>query len=168
MRDAPDNQGVYLIPAFVGLGAPYWRPNARAVINGLNRGTGKAHIIRAALESIAYQVHDAVQLLESTSGVSIGELRADGGAADNALLMQFQSDIWMRKVKRSGATELFALGSVYLGGLAVGLWNSIEELQKKDLCEISYVPKMEAIARKNCLSGWSKAVNALLREVDDL
>ncbi|MDF2726117.1 MAG: glycerol kinase, partial [Paenibacillus sp.] len=138
-----DNEGVYLVPAFVGLGAPHWRPDARAAISGMNRGTGKAHIIRAALESIAYQVHDAVRVLESVSGISLEELRADGGAADNAVLMQFQSDILGKKVVRAGAAELSAMGSVYLGGLAAGIWPSVDALEAIVRHSRTYEPEMD-------------------------
>ncbi|CAM3957278.1 glycerol kinase GlpK [Paenibacillus alkaliterrae] len=168
LESAPDNQGVYLVPAFVGLGAPYWQPDARAAITGMNRGTGKAHIIRAAVESIAYQVHDAVELLQSVSGVTLEELRADGGAADNALLMQFQSDILRKKVVRAGVVELSAMGSVYLGGLAVGIWGSTRELEAIVRCSRTYVPQMDEAERDNSLAGWHKAVSALLCEAGEI
>jgi glycerol kinase len=128
MAKTPDNEGVYLVPAFVGLGAPYWDPYARAAITGMNRGTGKAHIIRAALESIAYQVHDAVELMESESGIRLKELRTDGGASDNALLMQFQADMLQQTVIKSDVAELSAMGSVYMGGLGIGFWSSSGEI----------------------------------------
>lgn len=167
LADAPDNEGVYLVPAFVGLGAPYWQPDARASITGMNRGTGKAHLIRAALESIAYQVYDAVSLLQSVSGVALEELRADGGAADNALLMQFQSDMLGTKVVRAGVAELSAMGSVYLGGMAAGIWSSAEELEASVRSSRTYEPQMDPAARDKCLAGWQKAVSALVREVGE-
>jgi len=156
------NEGVYLIPAFVGLGAPYWQPNARAAITGMNRGTGKAHIIRAALESIAYQVRDAVEVLQAASGISLSELRADGGAADNSFLMQFQSDMLSKKVVRSGVAELSAMGSVYMGGLAVGYWSSLEEIVKQQTTPRSYEPQMDPDeVERNC-AGWKQAVASVL------
>jgi glycerol kinase len=163
LADAPDNEGVYLVPAFVGLGAPYWQPDARAAITGMNRGTGKAHIIRAALESIAYQVYDAVELLQSVSGVALEELRADGGAAENALLMQFQADLLGSRVVRAGAPELSALGSVYMGGLAVGMWRSAEELAANaGRSRTAYEPGMPAAVKVEKLTGWQRAVGSLL------
>lgn len=159
---APDNQGVYLVPAFVGLGAPYWEPNARAALTGMNRVTGKEHIIRAALESIAYQVCDAVELLESTSGIPLRALNADGGAAENVHLMQFQADVLNKKVQRSGIAELSALGSAYLGGLAVGIWNSVEDILELNNRQVSYHPDMNPAAREKNLNGWKNAVKTLL------
>ncbi|WP_442956404.1 glycerol kinase GlpK [Paenibacillus sp. YIM B09110] len=162
LHDAPDNEGVYLVPAFVGLGAPHWQPNVRAAITGMNRATGKGHIVRAALESIAYQVCDALELLQQISGVEMGELRADGGAAGNPLLMQFQSDLLNKKVVRSDVMELSALGSVYFGGLAVGVWGSVQEIESSVRGYQVYIPQMDAAARDKCLAGWRHAVNTLL------
>jgi glycerol kinase len=163
LRDAPSNEGVYLVPAFVGLGAPHWRPNARAAITGMNRATGKGHIVRAALESIAYQVYDALEQLQKISGVAMGELRADGGAAGNPLLMQFQSDLLNKKVVQSDVMELSALGSVYLGGLAVGVWGSMAEIESSVRGYRVYTPQMDAAARDKCLAGWRHAVSTLLQ-----
>lgn len=168
LTQVPSNQGVYLVPAFVGLGAPYWQPNARASISGMNRGTGKAHIIRAALESIAYQVHDAVELLQTASGITLEELRADGGAAENTLLMQFQADILRKKVVRTGVAELSAMGSVFMGGLAVGIWSSAEDLKKIVQSSRTYTPQMNDFERSACLEGWRKAVSALLFQDEGL
>ncbi len=163
LEDVPDNEGVYLVPAFVGLGAPYWQPAARAAITGMNRGTGKGHLIRAALESIAYQVYDAVELLQSVSGIKLEELRADGGAAENAMLMQFQSDLLRTSVVRAGAPELSALGSVFLGGLGVGMWSSPEELEScTGSSRTAYAPLMPLAARATMLAGWKRAVARLL------
>lgn len=162
LESVTDNEGVYLVPAFVGLGAPYWQPNARAAVTGMNRGTGKAHIIRAALESIAYQVRDAVELLQAESGISLRELRADGGAADNGFLMQFQSDMLSKRVVRSGVAELSAMGSVYMGGLAVGYWSSLEEIIKQQTKPRSYEPQMDLNVSERYYSGWKHAVAAVL------
>lgn len=164
LESTTDNEGVYLVPAFVGLGAPYWQPNARASITGMNRGTGKSHIIRAALESIAYQVYDAVELLQSVSGITMEELRADGGAADNRILMQFQADILRKKIVRTGVPELSAMGSVYLGGLGAGMWRSTAELQAIVQHSHMYTPLMDSDARETCIAGWRKAVTALVHE----
>ncbi|XEC97751.1 glycerol kinase GlpK [Paenibacillus tarimensis] len=158
-----DNEGVYLVPAFVGLGAPYWQPDARAAIMGMNRATGRAHIIRAALESIAYQVRDAVDLLQSASGIELRELYADGGAADNGTLMQFQADMLNKRVIRSGIAELSAMGSVYLGGLAVGFWSSIDEICKLNTAAHRYYePAIEPAMRERYYSGWKQAVASVM------
>ncbi|WP_183041001.1 glycerol kinase GlpK [Salipaludibacillus neizhouensis] len=127
-ESVPNNEGVYLVPAFVGLGAPYWSPETRAAITGMSRGTNKAHIIRAALESIAYQVKDVLELVEEESGIKIKEIRADGGAASNQFLMQYLADLLGINVIVSDMNELSTLGSAYLGGLGAGIWNSQDEL----------------------------------------
>ncbi|TDG00988.1 glycerol kinase GlpK [Paenibacillus piri] len=162
LEQAPDNEGVYMVPAFVGLGAPYWDPYARAAITGMNRGTGKAHIIRAALESIAYQVRDAVKLMERESGVRLKELRTDGGASDNGLLMQFQADLLEREVMKSEISELSALGSVYMGGLGVGFWSSIDEIAASHKLYRMYTPAMAAAQRDRLCEGWERAVASVL------
>ncbi|MBD0382760.1 glycerol kinase GlpK [Paenibacillus sedimenti] len=158
----PNNEGVYLVPAFVGLGAPYWDPYARAAITGMSRGTGRAHIIRAALESIAYQVKDAVVLMQAESGIELKELRTDGGASDNTMLMQFQADMLERSVVKSEVAELSAMGSVYLGGLAVGFWLSLEEIKDRSQAYITYESKMQAEVREQHLAGWHRAVASVL------
>jgi glycerol kinase len=162
LSEVVDSEGVYLVPAFVGLGAPYWDSYARASITGMNRATRKAHIIRAALESIAYQVRDAVQLMESETGVKLKELRTDGGASDNAALMQFQSDLLSRGVVKSEVSELSAMGSVYLGGLGVGFWSSVNELASVNSAYRSYEPKMAAEKREAYYAGWKRAVSTVL------
>ncbi|UQZ82326.1 Glycerol kinase [Paenibacillus konkukensis] len=162
LAGAPDNEGVYLVPAFVGLGAPYWDAYARASITGMNRGTGKAHIVRAALESIAYQVCDAVKLLESASGLRLAELRADGGASDNAALMQFQADMLGQPVAKPEVAELSAIGSVYLGGLGVGFWRSQDEIAALPAVYREYRPAMDAVRRENYYAGWRQAVATVL------
>lgn len=163
LAEAPHNEGVYLVPAFVGLGAPYWRPDARAALVGMNRGTGRAHIVRAAIESIAYQVRDAVELLEAESGIALKELRADGGATDNAVLMQFQADLLGRTVDKSEAAELSALGSAYLGGLGTGFWPSLDRLVRETGRKYrSYAPVMALEERENHYSGWKRAVASVI------
>ncbi|MCC3377155.1 glycerol kinase GlpK [Cohnella sp. REN36] len=159
LAEAPTNEGVYLVPAFVGLGAPYWQPDARAALTGMSRGTGRPHIVRAAIESMAYQVRDAVELLEAQSGIPLKELRADGGAASNAVLMQFQADQLERPVAKSGTAELSALGSAYLGGLGVGFWASVEELVREYL---RYEPAAEREEAERNYAGWKRAVASVI------
>ena len=163
LRQAPDNEGVYLVPAFVGLGAPYWAPDARAAITGMSRSAGRAHIVRAALESIAYQVHDAVDFMRRESGVALTELRADGGASRNAALMQFQADLLRSAVTASEVAELSAMGSAYLGGLGAGFWPSVEQLPGSGAGR-RYEPAMEAAKRERLLAGWKKAVRSVLED----
>ncbi|MDD9268950.1 glycerol kinase GlpK [Paenibacillus sp. GCM10023248] len=161
----PDSEGVYLVPAFVGLGAPYWDSYARASITGMNRGTTKAHIIRAALESIAYQVYDAVKLMERETGVELMELRADGGASGNASLMQFQSDLLGRAVVKSEVAELSAMGSAYLGGVGIGFWPSLGSIGASGGRSYRhYVPAMKEEARAAYCAGWHKAVASVLAD----
>ncbi|UUZ85092.1 hypothetical protein LJK88_16805 [Paenibacillus sp. P26] len=161
LAQAPDNEGVYLVPAFVGLGAPYWDPYARAAITGMNRGTGKAHIIRAALESIAYQVRDAVELMQTEAGIALAELRSDGGASGNETLMQFQADMLDRPVIQSDIAELSAMGSVYMGGLGVGFWPSVDDIPAHPKACRVYEPAMEAERRERYYQGWKRAVSSV-------
>jgi glycerol kinase len=163
LKEAPDNEGVYLVPAFVGLGAPYWDPDARAAITGMSRSTGRAHIVRAALESIAYQVYDAVDFMRRESGVTLTELRADGGASRNATLMQFQADLLDNAVVASEVAELSAMGAAWLGGLGVGLWPSVERLPGNSAGR-RYEPAMAAAERERLLEGWKKAVRSVLND----
>lgn len=153
-----DNGGVYLVPAFTGLGAPYWDMYARGSILGLTRGTGRSHIIRAALESIAYQTNDVLQAMVEDSGQTLTELKVDGGACRNNFLMQFQADIINCQVKRPAITETTALGVAYLAGLAVGYWDSKEEITKRWHVEQQFVPQMDVKTRQKNYYGWQKAV----------
>jgi glycerol kinase len=157
-----DNDGVYLVPAFVGLGAPYWDPYARAAIIGLSRGSGKAHIVRAALESIAYQIRDAVELMEQESGITLEELKADGGATGNQFLMQFQSDILHAKVVKSAVPELSAMGSVYLGGLGIQFWSTPAEIAELQEINQTYTPAMQQQESEKYYQGWKNAVVRVL------
>ncbi|MBR3300173.1 MAG: glycerol kinase GlpK, partial [Clostridia bacterium] len=150
--------GVYVVPAFAGLGAPYWDMRARGIITGLTRGTGKAHIIRAALESIAYQTDDLLKAMVSDSGKETMTLRVDGGASRNNFLMQFQADISGIKVARPSDTETTAAGAAYLAGLAVGFYKSREEILAIGSGETLFEPKMNENERKDLLDGWHKAV----------
>jgi len=162
-RSIPDNQGVYFIPAFVGLGAPYWDAYARAAIVGMNRDSGKAHIARAALESIAYQVKDVVELLQQESGISIKELRVDGGATANKLLMQFQADVLDTGVRVANLAELSAIGSVYLAGLGFGVWNSIDEISELNRKDEIYQPGSPSDLKDIWYRGWKDSVSKVLR-----
>jgi glycerol kinase len=157
---AKDNDGVYLVPAFVGLGAPYWNQEARGTITGLTRGSTAAHIARAAIESIAYQTSDVLKAMEADSKISIKELRVDGGATANNLLMQFQSDVLNTTVVRPVITETTALGASYLAGLAVGLWQDIESLQSQWQVNKKFNAQINDEQRTELLSGWQKAVKA--------
>ena len=152
--------GVYVVPAFAGLGAPYWNQHARGTITGLTRGSTSAHIARASLESIAYQTMDVLKSMEADSGISIKELRVDGGATKNNLLMQFQSDLLNTKVVRPTITETTALGAAYLAGLAVGFWKNLDELQTKWQVEKIFSSNMTETNRKNLSDGWKKAISA--------
>lgn len=163
LAGTPDSEGVYLVPAFVGLGAPYWDSYARASITGMNRGTTKAHIVRAALESIAYQVYDAVKLMEHETGVALMELRADGGASDNASLMQFQSDLLGKIVVKSEVSELSAMGSAYLGGVGIGFWPTLDSVRASGSQGYRhYGPIMKEEVRDAHCAGWQKAVASVL------
>ncbi|MBE6112181.1 MAG: glycerol kinase GlpK [Peptococcaceae bacterium] len=161
-----DNGGVYLVPAFVGLGAPYWDMYARGSILGLTRGTGRSHIIRAALEAIAYQTNDVLQAMVEDSGLNLTELKVDGGACRNNFLMQFQADIINCEVKRPAITETTALGVAYLAGLAVGYWNSKEEIAQRWHEEQKFVPQMDDVVRAENCRGWEKAVDKAMRWID--
>ena len=157
-RQAPDNGGVYFVPAFAGLGAPHWDPNARGVICGLTRGSTAAHLARAALESIAYQTVDVVRAMEKDSGLDLPELRVDGGASTNDLLMQFQADVLGTPVVRPRMTETTALGAAYLAGLAVGLWKSTDSIGEKWQIDRAFEPRIGASQRDRLLSEWARAL----------
>jgi glycerol kinase len=159
------NEGVYVVPAFTGLGAPHWNQDARGTIVGLTRGSNASHIARAALESIAYQTMDVLKAMEADSGILIKELRVDGGATANDLLMQFQSDILNTKVLRPKITETTALGAAYLAGLAVGYWKSIEEIQQQWQIDKTFEPVMSESQRNELTSGWQRAVNTTISNV---
>lgn len=149
--------GVYVVPAFAGLGAPYWDMYARGAIFGLTRGTSKEHFIRATLESLAYQTKDVLSAMEKDSGVPLSALRVDGGACANNFLMQFQSDILGTKVERPNIIETTALGAAYLAGLAVGFWQK-EEITKSWQLDKTFSPEMDEANRDNLYAGWQKAV----------
>ena len=157
-QKVPDNGGVYLVPAFTGLGAPYWDMYARGAIVGLTRGTKREHIIRAAQESIAYQVADLVAAMAADTGLPLNALKADGGASRDRFLMQFQADIMGREVRRPAIRETTALGAAYLAGLATGVWSGTDEIQRLWKCDNSFQPAMDGGERERLLSGWHRAV----------
>ncbi len=153
-----DTNGVYLVPAFVGLGAPYWDPYARGTLMGLTRGVNRNHIIRAALEAIAYQSRDVLDAMQEDSGLRLATLKVDGGAVANDFLMQFQSDITNARVERPKQTETTAMGAAFLAGLAVGVWQSTDELANKFSVDREFKPNMDRDTRATLYSGWQKAV----------
>jgi glycerol kinase len=155
-----DNGGVYMVPAFAGLGAPYWNQHARGTIVGITRGTTTAHIARAAIESIAYQTMDVLKAMEADAGFSIKELRVDGGATVNNLLMQFQSDILNTNVVRPQITETTALGAAYLAGLAIGYWNGIHDIQEYWKVDRIFNPQMNQQDRSRLTKNWGRAIRA--------
>lgn len=169
---APDSQayaervrstdGVYLVPAFVGLGAPYWRSDVRGAMFGLSRGTTKEHFIRAALESVAYQTRDVLAAMQADSGIELKQLRADGGAIGNDFVAQFQSDILNVPVLRPKVHETTALGAAYLAGLAVGFWESRQEIASQWQLEASFRPGMDDTTREALYAGWRNAVQATM------
>jgi len=161
-----DTEGVYIVPAFAGLGAPHWNQYARGSIFGLTRGSSNAHIARAALDSIAYQTFDVLKAMEADAAIHIKELRVDGGATVNNQLMQFQSDILNTKVVRPKITETTALGAAYLAGLAVGYWKSVEEIQEQWQVDKSFSPAMVDAKRNELVKGWQRAVNASIAWAD--
>ncbi|BAJ04015.1 glycerol kinase GlpK [Shewanella violacea] len=154
-----DTNGVYLVPAFVGLGAPYWQPNARGALVGLTRGSNRNHIIRAALEAIAYQSRDLLEAMTKDSGVMLKQLNVDGGAVANDFLMQFQADISNVEVHRPVVTETTAMGAAFLAGLAVGFWQSTDELKHKANLDKSFSPGISPEARESLYLGWKQAVS---------
>lgn len=157
---AQDNGGVYIVPAFAGLGAPYWDMYAKGTICGLTRGSNKNHIIRAALESIAYQTNDLLTSLAADTNLDITSLLADGGAAQNKFLMQFQADISQCRVVCPKSSEATALGAAFLAGLAVGIWKDTKEIENLNINKNSFVPNIDLSERNNLLKGWKKAVKA--------
>lgn len=154
----PDTAGVYVVPAFTGLGAPHWDSNARGVITGLTRGAGRSHIVRATVESLAYQVRDLVEVMKRDSGLPLTALRADGGASANDFLMQFQADILDVQVHRPSCIETTALGAAYLAGLAVGYWSDLQDIMKNWELSGRFQPQMGEKKREDLLRGWEDAV----------
>jgi glycerol kinase len=159
----PDNGGVYMVPAFVGLGAPFWDPNARGTIIGLTRGSTVGHVARATLESMCYQTRDVLEAMEADSKVGLKTLRVDGGAVVNNLLMQFQADILGVAVQRPKVAETTALGAAYLAGLAVGFWSGEQEVADQWAIDRTFEPQMSQDQRDNLYAGWKRAVERSLR-----
>jgi glycerol kinase len=160
--EVSSSEGVYVVPAFAGLGAPYWNQHARGTIVGITRGTTGAHFARAALDSIAYQTMDVLKAMEADAGIAIKELRVDGGATANNLLMQFQSDLLHTKVVRPSVVETTALGAAYLAGLAVGYWSSTDEIQEQWQMERVFSPSMPEEERTQLSEGWKRAINTTI------
>ncbi len=154
----PDSDGVYVVPAFVGLGAPYWDPYARGLIIGLTRGSTRAHVVRATLESICFQSRDLVQNMTTDAGLKLEALRVDGGAAVNDVLMQMQADILGVPVQRPAVTETTALGAAYLAGLATGVWASLDDVRRHWKLDREFTPQMSADRREALYAGWYRAV----------
>ena len=157
--NVPDSGGVYMVPAFAGLGAPYWNQYARGTIFGITRGTNRNHFCRAALESIAFQVMEVLKAMESDSEIQIKELRVDGGATQNNLLLQFQADILKADVVRPEVTEVTAIGAAYLAGLAVGFWENVEEIQKQWKIDRRFQPASDD--KEDLIKGWYRAIKAV-------
>ena len=157
-KKVKDTNGCYVVPAFTGLGAPYWDQYARGTIVGVTRGVNKYHIIRATLESIAYQVQDVLASMEADSGISLSALKVDGGASANDFLMQTQSDMINAPVNRPVCVETTAMGAAYLAGLAVGYWKDKEDVKQNWQMDKVFEPKIEEKERKRRLKGWKKAV----------
>lgn len=161
-RSVEDSNGVYVVPAFVGLGAPYWDPYARGAVVGLTRGANKYHLVRATLESMAYQTNDLIQVMIQDTGRGLTSLKVDGGASANDFLMQFQCDVLDKQVLRPKCIETTSLGAAYLAGLAVGYWKNKEDIVANWQIDKEFEPDMEGLKRKELLDGWSKAVNCTL------
>ena len=162
-----NNGGVYFVPGFAGLGAPHWDPYARGIIAGLTRGASAGHIARAALESIAYQVMDVLKAMESDAGIRLKELRVDGGACANNLLMQFQADLLGVPVVRPRTTETTALGAAYLAGLATGYWADQSDIARRWAVDRKFTPRMKPAVRKRLCSGWEKALKRAMAWADE-
>lgn len=161
-QKVPDSGGVYIVPAFTGLGAPYWDMYARGAIFGITRGTRREHIIRASQESIAFQSADLVAAMEKDTGIPIAELKVDGGASRDRFLMQFQANILNKAVRRPMIRETTALGAAYLAGLATGVWSDVEDLRRLWTHDVQFTPDMDEDARRTALRGWHKAVQRSL------
>ena len=165
--DAIDTKDVYVVPAFTGMGAPYWNQHARGTIVGITRGCEKEHFIRATLESIAYQTVDVLKSMEEDAGIPLGDLKVDGGASANNFLMKFQADMIGKKVRRPMCIETTALGAAYLAGLAVGYWKNKEEILTNWQQGRVFEPTMPEEERAKRLKGWKRAVRCALAWAED-
>jgi glycerol kinase len=162
MAEVRDTNGVYLVPAFVGLGAPYWDPRARGVIVGLTRNSTVAHVARAAVDAMAYQTRDVLEVMQQEAGISLTTLKVDGGAAANGMLLQFQADLLGVPVRRPVVRETTALGAAYLAGLAVGYWDGLDDVRKNWALDREFAPQMGEADRARLYAGWRKAVTRSL------
>lgn len=165
-RKVPDTNGCYVVPAFTGLGAPYWNQYARGTIVGLTRGVNKYHIIRATLEAIAYQVSDVLQAMEADSGITLSALKVDGGASANNFLMQTQADVIQTPVNRPLCLETTALGAAYLAGLAVGYWKDFEDIRQNAGVGGRFIPEISQEECEQKLAGWKRAVKCAISWTD--
>lgn len=166
-KSVPDTNGMYVVPAFTGIGAPYWDQYARGTVVGLTRGCNKAHFIRATLESIAYQNKEIIEIMEKESGVKIHNLRVDGGASNNNFLMQFQADMLGVDVLRPSCVETTALGAAYLAGIAAGYWDSLDDVRRNWELAHTFTPNMDEETRERLMKGWRKAVTRSLDWAED-
>ncbi|MCA1586145.1 MAG: glycerol kinase GlpK [Acidobacteria bacterium] len=162
MAEVPDTDGVYLVPAFVGLGAPHWDPRARGIIVGLTRNSGVAHVARAAVDAMAYQTRDVLEAMQNEAGIELTSLKVDGGAAANGLLLQFQADMLGVPVRRPVVRETTALGAAYLAGLAVGYWQGLDDVRRNWALDREFAPAMAHAERERLYAGWKKAVTRSL------
>jgi len=162
IKSMKDNEGVYFVPALVGLGVPYWDPHARGSIFGITRGTGRRHLVRAALEAMAYRTRDVLEAMTKDSGIKVRELRVDGGASSNDFLCQFQADILNARVIRPKVIETTSLGAAYLAGLATGYWKNTGQIKKRRRTDKVFLPKMRAQKRELLYKGWREAVRRTL------
>ncbi len=167
MRDVPDAGGVYLVPAFVGLGAPYWDPHARGTIVGLTRDSRVEHVARAAVDAMAYQTRDVLEVMQEEAGLTLPHLKVDGGASANAMLLQFQADQLGVPVRRPVVAETTALGAAYLAGLAVGYWDGLDDVRRNWALDREFSPAMAAAERAHGYDGWRRAVQRSLRWAQD-
>ena len=158
VSQTPSTNGVYIVPAFTGLGAPYWDQDCRGIVTGITRGTKKEHFVRAALESIDYQVYDLVKAMQKDANVAITSLNVDGGASANNFLMQFQADILNATVVRPQITETTALGACYLAGIACGYWNGVDDIKQNIKPHTEFVPTMDEQTRATLVEGWEHAI----------
>jgi glycerol kinase len=162
-RSLDSNDGVYLVPAFAGLGAPHWDMDARGTLVGMTRGTGRAHLVRAALEAMAYQSYDVLMTMEEETGQRLPELAVDGGAAANDFLMQFQADLIQRPVIRPAMLEATSAGAAFLAGLNAGVWQDAGALKAGRPVDTTFVPAMDDTVRDDCLAGWKKALRQAMQ-----
>jgi glycerol kinase len=166
MQQVPDSDGIYLVPAFVGLGAPYWDPRARGILVGLTRNTSIAHVARAAVEAMAYQTRDVLAVMQDEAQLTLTTLKVDGGAASNALLLQFQADLLGVPVRRPVVGETTALGAAYLAGLAVGYWDGLDDVRRNWALDREFAPARPRDEVERLYAGWKKAVSRALAWAD--